>query len=133
MLALEGERPGTRPRLLDQLRAAHEFVRSLVSGFEDPRDLFRDPSYFKAVRDLAIPLLRTYPSVKVWVAGCSTGEEVWSLAILLEMPGATIIAAIALGQLPPVGIVPAVVLMFAGIVLVIRAGSRTVPSESPPI
>jgi drug/metabolite transporter (DMT)-like permease len=63
----------------------------------------------------------------------TTSATVVSLAILLEMPGATIIAAVALGQFPPLGIIPAVILMFAGIVLVIRAGSRTVPSESSPI
>ncbi len=63
----------------------------------------------------------------------TTSATVVSLAILLEMPGATVIAAITLHQLPPWGIVPAVALMFAGIVLVIRAGSSGVPSESPPV
>ena len=63
----------------------------------------------------------------------TTPATVVSLAILFEMPGATVIAAVALGQLPPLGLIPAVVLMFAGIVLVIRAGSRTEPSESSPI
>jgi drug/metabolite transporter (DMT)-like permease len=63
----------------------------------------------------------------------TTSATVVSLAILLEMPGATLIAAIALGQVPPLAILPAVALMFAGIVLVIRAGSRTVPSETPPL
>jgi chemotaxis protein methyltransferase CheR len=47
-------------------------------------EMFRDPSYFRAVRERAIPLLRTYPSLKIWVAGCSTGEEAYSLAILLH-------------------------------------------------
>ncbi len=47
-------------------------------------ELFRDPSYFRALREKVIPLLRTYPSLKIWVAGCSTGEEVYSLAILLH-------------------------------------------------
>jgi chemotaxis protein methyltransferase CheR len=46
--------------------------------------MFRDPDYFQAVREHVAPVLKTYPSVKVWVAGCSTGEEVWSLAILLD-------------------------------------------------
>jgi chemotaxis protein methyltransferase CheR len=46
-------------------------------------DMFRDPSYFRALREKVVPLLRTYPSLKVWVAGCSTGEEAYSLAILL--------------------------------------------------
>ena len=47
-------------------------------------EMFRDPSYFRALREKVIPLLRTYPSLKIWVAGCSTGEEVYSLAILLH-------------------------------------------------
>ncbi len=47
-------------------------------------DMFRDPTFYKALREKAVPILRTYPSLKIWVAGCSTGEEVWSLAILLR-------------------------------------------------
>lgn len=50
-------------------------------------EMFRDPSYFRALRSVVIPVLRTYPSLKVWVAGCSTGEEVYSLAILLREEG----------------------------------------------
>lgn len=50
-------------------------------------EMFRDPSYFRALRERAVPLLRTYPSLKIWVAGCSTGEEVYSLAILLHEEG----------------------------------------------
>jgi chemotaxis protein methyltransferase CheR len=50
-------------------------------------EMFRDPGYFKAVRERVIPMLRTYPSVKVWVAGCSTGEEAYSFAILLREEG----------------------------------------------
>ena len=50
-------------------------------------DLFRDPAYFRTLREQVVPLLRTYPSLKVWVAGCSTGEEVYSLAILLREEG----------------------------------------------
>jgi chemotaxis protein methyltransferase CheR len=50
-------------------------------------EMFRDPSYFRALRELVVPLLRTYPSLKIWVAGCSTGEEVYSLAILLSEEG----------------------------------------------
>ncbi|WP_373652435.1 MULTISPECIES: CheR family methyltransferase [unclassified Schlesneria] len=47
-------------------------------------ELFRDPSYYKALRELVVPHLKTYPSLKVWVAGCSTGEELYSLAILFR-------------------------------------------------
>ena len=50
-------------------------------------DMFRDPAYFRALRELVVPVLRTYPSLKIWVAGCSTGEEVYSLAILLQEEG----------------------------------------------
>jgi len=50
-------------------------------------EMFRDPSYFRALREQVVPLLRTYPSLKVWVAGCSTGEEAYSLAILLKEEG----------------------------------------------
>ena len=50
-------------------------------------DMFRDPSYFRSLRETVIPHLRTYPSLKVWVAGCSAGEEVYSLAILLREEG----------------------------------------------
>ena len=50
-------------------------------------EMFRDPGYFLALREQVVPLLHTYPSLKVWVAGCSTGEEVYSLAILLHEEG----------------------------------------------
>ncbi len=50
-------------------------------------ELFRDPSYFRAIRNEVIPHLRTYPFLKVWVAGCATGEEAWSLAILFREEG----------------------------------------------
>ena len=66
--------PATFPALLD-------FLTVPVS------DMFRDPSYFRSLRDTVVPLLRTYPSLKVWVAGCSTGEEVYSFAILLREEG----------------------------------------------
>ena len=50
-------------------------------------DLFRDPPYFLAFRELVVPELRTYPSLKIWVPGCSSGEEVYSLAIILREEG----------------------------------------------
>ena len=50
-------------------------------------DMFRDPSHFLALRQEVVPLLKTYPSIKVWIAGCSTGEEVYSMAILLREEG----------------------------------------------
>lgn len=50
-------------------------------------EMFRDPMYFKAFRDKVVPHLKTYPSLKIWVAGCSTGEESYSLTIILEEEG----------------------------------------------
>jgi chemotaxis protein methyltransferase CheR len=50
-------------------------------------EMFRDPSYFRAIRDKVLPHLRTYPSLKVWVAGCSDGEELYSLVILFREEG----------------------------------------------
>jgi chemotaxis protein methyltransferase CheR len=49
--------------------------------------MFRDPSFYLAFREKVVPLLRTYPFTRLWVAGCSTGEEVYSLAILLREEG----------------------------------------------
>ena len=49
--------------------------------------MFRDPSFYVAFRRKVVPLLRTYPYTRIWVAGCSTGEEVYSLAILLQEEG----------------------------------------------
>jgi chemotaxis protein methyltransferase CheR len=50
-------------------------------------EMFRDPAYFRAMREKVIPHLRTYPSLKVWIAGCSGGEELHSLVILFREEG----------------------------------------------
>jgi chemotaxis protein methyltransferase CheR len=49
--------------------------------------MFRDPSFFSEFRSKVVPLLRTYPTVRIWHAGCSTGEEVFAMSILLEEEG----------------------------------------------
>ncbi|HEV7992454.1 MAG TPA: protein-glutamate O-methyltransferase CheR [Gemmatimonadaceae bacterium] len=49
--------------------------------------MFRDPTFYKEFRERVVPLLRTYPFIRIWHAGCSTGEEVFSMAILLEEEG----------------------------------------------
>ena len=49
--------------------------------------MFRDPTFYLAFRAKVVPLMRTYPFIRVWNAGCSTGEETYSLAILLEEEG----------------------------------------------
>lgn len=63
------------------LGALLEFLTVQVS------DMFRDPSFFVAFRERVVPELETYPSLKLWVAGCSSGEEVYSLAIMLAEAG----------------------------------------------
>lgn len=63
----------------------------------------------------------------------TTSATVVSMAILLEMPGATLIAAIWLGQIPPLAIYPAIGLIFIGLVIVIRSSSPRAPMESSPI
>ena len=49
--------------------------------------MFRDPTFYQAFRQKIVPLLRTYPFVRIWHAGCSTGEEVYSMAMLLQEEG----------------------------------------------
>jgi chemotaxis protein methyltransferase CheR len=73
-----------------QERVLHDpecFERLLVGVSVNVSAVFRDPSFFLAFRQQAVPLLRTYPFIRIWQAGCSTGEEVYSLAILLEEEG----------------------------------------------
>jgi len=62
----------------------------------------------------------------------TTSATVASLAILFEMPGSTLIAALWIGQIPPLAILPAIVLLFAGLVIVIRSGDRVPPNSTGP-
>lgn len=71
-------------KILQDTKCFHDLIDSLTIPVTE---MFRDPSYFLALRTQVIPLLKTYPSIKVWVAGCSTGEEAYSLAILLNEEG----------------------------------------------
>jgi chemotaxis protein methyltransferase CheR len=73
-----------------QHRLLHEpetFAQAMQYFTVQVSEMFRDPAYFKVLREHAMPVLRTYPSIKLWIAGCSTGEEVWSMAILLQEEG----------------------------------------------
>jgi len=50
-------------------------------------EMFRDPHFFKTIREKIIPVLKTYPFVNIWLAGCATGEEAYSMAIVLLEEG----------------------------------------------
>lgn len=69
------------------LHDANSFMQLLQYLTIPVSEMFRDPEYFLALRQHVVPLLRTYPSLKIWVAGCSTGEEAYSMAILLREEG----------------------------------------------
>lgn len=61
-----------------------EFMNALLCDLSIPvSDMFRDPDFFKSLRQDIIPILKTYPFIKIWHAGCANGEEVYSLAIIL--------------------------------------------------
>jgi len=63
-------------------------LQRLLADFSiNVTEMFRDPEFFACFRDRVVPLLRTYPSIRIWHAGCSTGEEVYSMAILLHEEG----------------------------------------------
>ncbi|HMN46521.1 MAG TPA: protein-glutamate O-methyltransferase CheR [Povalibacter sp.] len=69
------------------LHDPHMFPRLLAYLTIQVTDLFRDPEFFLALRRQVVPILATYPSLKLWIAGCSTGEEAYSYAILLAEEG----------------------------------------------
>src|SRR5687767_5087106 len=81
---LKAEKVETITRLLDRIvhdaSCMDRFVRGLAVNVSA---MFRDPGFFRSLRTHVVPLLRTWPSIRVWQAGCSTGEEVYSLAIML--------------------------------------------------
>ncbi|MFO0575899.1 MAG: CheR family methyltransferase [Polyangia bacterium] len=69
------ERLGREPELLPKLL---RYLTVQVS------EMFRDAAFFRVLRERVVPILRTYPSLKVWTAGCSSGEEFYSLAIVFR-------------------------------------------------
>lgn len=96
----EYSRASIKRRILEMMRAEHIGTvshfqsrvlhdaacldRFLLGLSVHATTMFRDPSFYLTFRRQVVPLLRTYPTVQIWVAGCSTGEEVYSLAILLQ-------------------------------------------------
>ncbi|TDS07483.1 CheR family methyltransferase [Sphingobacterium paludis] len=70
-----------RYRLLNHPEYLQRFVEEITVNVTE---MFRDPTFFKALREKVLPQLGTYPFIRIWLAGCSTGEEAYSMAILLK-------------------------------------------------
>lgn len=87
-VALEALGAADMPTLTARVRDDPRAFASLLPYLTlQVSELFRDPSYFKSFREQVVPVLATYPSRKLWVAGCSTGEEAYSFAIILREEG----------------------------------------------
>jgi chemotaxis protein methyltransferase CheR len=71
-------------RIVHESTAFAELLRYLTIQVSD---LFRDPGYFRLLREKVMPHLATYPSLRIWVAGCAMGEEAYSIAIILHEEG----------------------------------------------
>jgi chemotaxis protein methyltransferase CheR len=71
-------------RLFHDERCFDEFLKIMSISVTE---MFRDPEFYQAVREHVVPLLKTYPFIKIWHPGCATGEEVYSMALLLHEEG----------------------------------------------
>jgi len=78
----------TVSRVLEKVIHENGFLEQLLNDFSiNVTEMFRNPSFFKAFRQEVVPYLRDYPEIRIWHAGCATGEEVYSMAILLQEEG----------------------------------------------
>ncbi len=76
------------PALAERISAEPDVMAELLGSLSlSVTEMFRDPGFFLALRAHVIPRLRTYPMVRVWTAGCATGQEPYSVAIMLEEEG----------------------------------------------
>ncbi|SET06358.1 chemotaxis protein methyltransferase CheR [Oceanobacillus limi] len=85
---VQAEKLSSILELLDKVLQDQKCLAQLISDFSiNVTEMFRNPSFFLQFREKVVPLLRTYPSIRIWHAGCATGEEVYSMAILLQEEG----------------------------------------------
>jgi chemotaxis protein methyltransferase CheR len=85
---IQAEGMGTVSDLLGRVLHEPSMMEKLLLDLSvNVTSMFRDPTFYQAFREKVVPALRTYPFLRVWHAGCSTGEEVYSMAILLEEEG----------------------------------------------
>ncbi len=77
--------------ITDMIREAlnnHKFVDQILMDLSiTVTEMYRDPGFYRALREEVIPILKTYPFIKIWHAGCASGEEVYSMAIMLKEEG----------------------------------------------
>lgn len=82
-------------RKIDSIEALRKLLSNDEKVFEEfiqtisvtVTEMFRDPAFYRSLRENVVKRLMTYPFIKIWIAGCATGEEVYSLAILLQEEG----------------------------------------------
>ncbi|RDU38175.1 protein-glutamate O-methyltransferase CheR [Neobacillus piezotolerans] len=85
---VHAEKLTTISGLIEKVLHDSACLKRLISDFSiNVTEMFRDPLFFKEFREKVVPILRTYPSIRIWHAGCSTGEEVFSMAMLLHEEG----------------------------------------------
>jgi len=85
---IEAEELGTVSALQAQVLHKPQLMEKLLLDLSiNVTAMFRDPGFYRAFRERVVPLLRTYPYIRIWHAGCATGEEVYSMAILLQEEG----------------------------------------------
>jgi chemotaxis protein methyltransferase CheR len=73
-----------RKQVLNDENYMRRFVQEITVNVTE---MFRDPAFYKLLREQVLPVLATYPFIRIWHAGCSTGEEVYSMAIMLKEAG----------------------------------------------
>jgi chemotaxis protein methyltransferase CheR len=85
---VQAEQTGTITGLLERVLHDPDVMERLLLDLSiNVTAMFRDPTFYGALREKVVPLLKTYPFTRIWIAGCSTGEEVYSLSILLHEEG----------------------------------------------
>jgi len=85
---MDAERVNTISGLQEKVLHYPESMQNLLCDLSiNVTDFFRNPAFYKVFRKKVLPVLKTYPFARIWHAGCSTGEEVYSMAILLEEEG----------------------------------------------
>ncbi|RAO77016.1 CheR family methyltransferase [Dyella jiangningensis] len=85
---VQSQQTGTVSELTARLLHEPAFLAIALEGLSVPvSEMFRDPDVFRALREQVFPVLASYPQINIWQAGCAHGQEVYSLAILLEEAG----------------------------------------------